>query len=69
MLRLDTDHFDSVLSCLKSLYKKVEKNGYIIHDEYYSWKGHEKVINDFLSENGISLRDFRSSIYEKVQIK
>ena len=69
LLRLDTDYYDSVLSCLNALYKKVENNGFIIHDDFYSWNGHKLAFYDFVRNNNISPKFIRSSIFEKIQIK
>jgi len=69
LLRVDTDFYDSVYSILNSLYSKVNKNGYLIHDDYGHWKGHYKACKDFYKKNNIKPILIRTSRKERVEIK
>ena len=68
ILRLDVDFYDSTLSALKALYNKVEKNGYIIHDDYGHWKGHYKAFDNFFKKDK-KIIYFRTCKKELLQIK
>lgn len=47
LLRLDTDWHESTKKELEVLFPKVEKNGFIIIDDYYYWSGAKKATDDF----------------------
>ena len=51
ILRLDTDWYESTKKELDILFNKVINNGIIIIDDYYSWKGSKKAVDDFLQNN------------------
>jgi FkbM family methyltransferase len=53
-LRLDGDLYDSTKVCLKFLYPKVVKGGYIIIDDY-DLEGCRKAIDEYLSYHGIKV--------------
>ena len=69
LLRIDTDLYDSVLSVLESLYYKVKKNGYIIHDDYGHWKGHYDACHEFYTKNNIKPCFIRTCRKEMVEVK
>ena len=69
ILRLDTDFYDSTLASLNSLYFKVVKNGFIIHDDYGHWKGHYDACQKFYSDNNIDPILFRTCRKERIEIK
>lgn len=69
LLRIDTDFYDSVYSILNSLYSNVNKNGYLIHDDYGHWKGHYKACTNFYKKNNIKPILIRTSRKERVEIK
>lgn len=50
ILRLDADWYDSTMECLENLYPKVEKNGIVIFDDYYTWDGCSRALHDYLSK-------------------
>jgi len=54
VLRLDGDIYKSTWESLIYLYSKVSVGGFIIVDDYYSWEGCRKAIDDFRSQNAIS---------------
>ena len=51
ILRLDTDWYNSTKKELDVLFPLVVKNGYIIIDDYYSWKGSRTATDEFLKIN------------------
>lgn len=69
LLRLDTDFYDSTLAILNSLYFKVVKNGFIIHDDYGHWKGHYLACNEFHNFNNINPVFIRTCRKERIEIK
>ena len=69
ILRLDTDFYDSTLASLNSLYSKVVKNGFIIHDDYGHWKGHYDACQKFYSDNNIDPILIRTCRKERIEIK
>lgn len=51
ILRLDTDWYNSTKKELDVLFPLVVKNGYIIVDDYYAWKGSRTATDEFLHLN------------------
>ena len=51
ILRLDTDWYSSTKKELEVLFPHVIKGGYIIVDDYYSWKGSRTATDEFLAVN------------------
>ena len=51
ILRLDTDWYSSTKKELEILFPLVTKNGYIIIDDYYAWKGSKTATDEFLIIN------------------
>ena len=51
ILRLDTDWYNSTKKELEVLFPLVVKNGYIIIDDYYAWKGSRIATDEFLVIN------------------
>lgn len=49
ILRLDTDFYESTKKELDVLFHKVVNGGYIIIDDYYSWKGSKVATDEFLA--------------------
>ena len=49
LLRLDGDWYDSTRVCLESLYPHVAFGGIVIVDDYYSWDGCARAVNEFIS--------------------
>ena len=54
ILRMDGDLYKSTMDALKSLYHKVSSGGYVIVDDYKSWKGCRTAVDEFRENNGIS---------------
>lgn len=53
VLRLDGDMYSSTMDSLQSLYHKINHDGYIIIDDYYSWRSCHNAVNDFRNEKSI----------------
>jgi len=51
ILRLDTDWYNSTKKELDVLFPAVVKDGYIIIDDYYAWKGSRTATDEFLETN------------------
>ena len=69
ILRLDTDFYDSTLASLNSLYSKVVKNGFIIHDDYGHWKGSKKAVDEYFNLNQNFLWFHRIDYASRLYIK
>jgi O-methyltransferase len=53
ILRLDGDLYESTMDALKNLYYKLSNGGYVIVDDYKSWKGCRRAVDEFRKENEI----------------
>jgi len=53
VLHLDCDYYDSVMTCLQTLYDRVRNNGLIVIDDYHYFKGCRQAVDEFLHERGI----------------
>ncbi|MDD3374516.1 MAG: macrocin O-methyltransferase [Candidatus Omnitrophica bacterium] len=51
LLHIDTDWYDSIKIVLEYFYQKVSQGGFIVIDDYYTLKGCQAAVNDFLKEN------------------
>ena len=58
---LDTDYYDSTKHELQHLYPLVEKGGIIIIDDYGTWSGVKKAVDEYFD----NLNDFKSFIDHK----
>ena len=56
LLHIDADWYDSVMLCLRSLYVRVARGGYVVLDDYGRWEGCTRATNDFLKERGLAER-------------
>lgn len=54
VLRLDGDMYESTMDALVSLYPKVSAGGYVIVDDYHSWPGCSKAVDDYRKKHGIT---------------
>lgn len=50
LLHLDCDWYESVKFCLNQLYDNVVAGGFIIIDDYGSWKGCKKAVDEFIKK-------------------
>jgi len=55
LLRLDTDWYESTRHELVHLFPKLSKGGVLIIDDYGYWKGVRKAVDEYISENKISI--------------
>jgi O-methyltransferase len=58
VLRLDGDYYESTKVCLDGLYDRVVKNGFIVVDDYGTFQGCKKAVDEFLLN-----RNIRPKIY------
>jgi O-methyltransferase len=49
LLRLDGDLYESTKVCLESLYEHVAANGLVVIDDYDTWEGCARAVNEFLA--------------------
>lgn len=70
ILRLDTDFYYSTKHELEQLFPKLEKDGYLIIDDYGHWDGCKKAVNEYFEKNNIDTNklkyvDYTCVIYKK----
>ncbi len=53
LLRLDGDLYDSTRDALNAMYHRVSPGGYVIVDDYGSWKGCRVAVDEFRRDHGI----------------
>jgi O-methyltransferase len=53
VLHLDCDYYDSVMTCLRTLYDRVQRNGLIVVDDYHYFKGCRQAVDEFFRERAI----------------
>jgi hypothetical protein len=51
VLRLDADWYDSTIICLRKFWNGVAEGGIILIDDYHTWDGCAKAVNEFLASN------------------
>jgi len=54
VLRLDGDLYSSTMDTLENLYDKVSPGGYVIVDDYHSWKSCHDAVHDFLDRRSLT---------------
>jgi hypothetical protein len=52
LLRLDTDWYESTRHELEHLYARVPSGGVLIIDDYATWQGARKAVDEFLERTG-----------------
>jgi O-methyltransferase len=55
LLRIDADWYESVKTCLESLYANVVEGGYVILDDYGSYPGCRRAFEEFREARGIEV--------------
>jgi O-methyltransferase len=55
LLRLDTDWYESTRHELEHLYDRVPPGGVVIADDYATWQGARKAVDEFLDRTGARL--------------
>ncbi|MDB5266923.1 MAG: hypothetical protein JWN89_738 [Parcubacteria group bacterium] len=53
ILRLDGDWYESTRTCLENLYPRVAKGGAVIIDDYDTWEGCRKAVEEYRKGQGI----------------
>lgn len=69
ILRLDGDLYASIKVCINGLYDKLVKGGIIIIDDYGSYEGCRKAVDEFRSARGITTFMNYSNAYCRYWIK
>ncbi len=59
LLHIDGDWYDSVMTCLQTLYDRVTLGGIVQIDDYGHWEGARKAVDDFFKHRGIPVPDLR----------
>lgn len=54
LLRLDGDLYESTNDALVSLYPKLSPGGFVIVDDYHSWPGCKKAVDEYRAQHGIT---------------
>lgn len=47
VLRLDADLYESTMDALRPLYHRVSRGGYVIVDDYHTWPGCKRAVDEF----------------------
>lgn len=55
LLRLDTDWYESTIHELDCLYDRIQHGGILIVDDYDSWKGSRKAVDEFIENRSAKL--------------
>jgi len=55
ILRLDTDWYESTKHELKHLYPLLSKSGVLMIDDYGTWSGAKKAVDEFFETNPVLL--------------
>jgi O-methyltransferase len=70
ILRMDGDLYTSTMDVLSALYDKVSPGGYIIVDDYFSWAGCRRAVEEYRNarkiEAPITPIDKQSAFWRKV---
>jgi len=56
ILRLDCDWYESVKICLDYLYDNVTRGGFVIIDDYNSWEGCKRAVDEFLHNKELKVK-------------
>jgi O-methyltransferase len=69
LLRLDTDWYESTIHELKHLFPRLSPGGVLIIDDYGHWKGAKDAVDQYFSENKISMMLHRIDYTGRAGIK
>lgn len=50
MAHIDSDWYDSIYTSLERIIPKLSRNGIVLIDDFYDWKGAKKAVNDFFAD-------------------
>lgn len=56
ILRLDSDWYESTKACLENLYDLVVKGGFVVIDDYGTWEGCRKAVDNFIKKRGLRVK-------------
>jgi predicted O-methyltransferase YrrM len=59
LLRMDADWYDSTKQILAMLASSVATGGLVIVDDYYTWAGCARAVNEYAAEKSWPIRQFR----------
>ena len=54
LLRLDGDWYDSTLVCLESLYDSVVRGGFVVIDDYGTYEGCRRAVDEFIASRKVT---------------
>ena len=58
LLNLDTDIYEPAVTILEHLYPRIEKGGVLILDDYGTFPGETKAIDDYFKEKDVTIQKF-----------
>jgi hypothetical protein len=58
LLSLDTDIYEPAVTILENLYPKIEKNGVLILDDYGTFPGETKAVDEYFKDKNIKIYKF-----------
>jgi hypothetical protein len=58
MLRLDGDWYESTKCCLENLFDRLSPGGYCIADDYGTFYGCRKAVDEFIQARGLTIQAF-----------
>jgi O-methyltransferase len=61
LLRLDADWYESVRTCLHTLFDLVVPGGFVVIDDYYDWDGCAIAVHEFLAERRLPYRIYQGA--------
>jgi|GEM_PF-2060138 len=50
LAHIDCDWYDSVITCLENIIPHLSKGGCLVIDDYYTWSGCSKAVDDFFDQ-------------------
>jgi hypothetical protein len=69
ILRLDTDWYESTKHEMEHLFPLLVRGGVLIIDDYGHWQGARKAIDEYLTENSITILLNRIDYTGRIGIK
>jgi hypothetical protein len=69
ILRVDVDWYEPTVATMQNLYPALVPGGVLILDDYGSWRGARKAVDDYFSTNGVNMLLNRVDYTVRVGIK